>query len=104
LTVEIKSLPTDEMPIVITFPEFMRRMQEMAKTQGFAAFMNPNPQLNVGVNANHTLIQKILQLQDEAQQHLLIKQAYDLALLSQNMLGGESLTKFIERSVQLIGA
>ncbi len=104
MTVEVKSLPTDEMPIVITFPEFMRRMQEMAKTQGFSAFMNPNPQLNVGINANHTLTQKILQLKDEAQQTLLIKQAYDLALLSQNMLGGESLTQFIERSVELIGA
>ncbi|TAE14310.1 MAG: molecular chaperone HtpG [Bacteroidetes bacterium] len=103
LTVEIKSLPTDELPIVITFPEFMRRMQEMAKTQGFAAFMNPNPQLNVGINANHALTQKILQLSDETQQHLLIKQAYDLALLSQNMLGGEALTKFIERSVVMIG-
>jgi molecular chaperone HtpG len=102
LTVEVKSLPTDEMPVVITFPEFMRRMQEMAKVQGFAAFMNPNPQLNVAVNANHALTQKIL-ASEEAQQALLIKQAYDLALLSQNMLTGEALTKFIERSVGLIG-
>jgi molecular chaperone HtpG len=77
-------------------------MQEMAKVQGFAAFMNPNPQLNVAVNANHALTQKIL-ASEEAQQALLIKQAYDLALLSQNMLTGEALTKFIERSVGLIG-
>ena len=103
LTIEIKSLPTDEMPIVITFPEFMRRMQEMAKHQGFSAFMNPNPQLNVGINANHSIIQKIL-ISDEPTQQQLIKQAYDLALLSQNMLGGEALTKFIERSVVLIGS
>ncbi|MCU0446192.1 MAG: molecular chaperone HtpG [Microscillaceae bacterium] len=102
LTITVESLPQDEMPVVITLPEFMRRMRDMAMNGGMASFMaNMPPQLNLAINGNHALTQKILQA-DEATQIQLIRQSYDLALLSQNMLGGENLTKFIERSVSLL--
>lgn len=103
LIIAVESLPVDEMPAVITLPEFMRRMKEMSATNGMGAFMANMPQqLNVAVNANHSLTQKILKTTDEAAQKALVSQVYDLALLSQNMLSGEGLTKFIERSVHLI--
>ncbi len=102
LVIQIESLPTDELPVVITVPEFMRRMQEMAKTQGFGAMMGNMPQtINVSVNANHGIVQKILSSEGEAQSRLVL-QVYDLALLSQNMLTGENLGKFIERSVSMV--
>jgi molecular chaperone HtpG len=104
LTISVDSLPMDELPVVITLPEFMRRMRDMAQNGGgMASFMANMPQqLNVSVNANHTLIQKILKSTNESEKTKFVKQAYDLALLSQNMLGGESLTKFIERSIEML--
>lgn len=104
LTIAIESLPTDELPVVITMPEFMRRMQEMSAANGMGAMFGGNmpQQLNVTVNANHTIAQKVLASQEEQEQKNLVLQAYDLALLSQDMLSGEGLTRFIERSLNLI--
>jgi molecular chaperone HtpG len=101
LHISVESLPTDEMPVIITQPEFIRRMQEMSRGGGMMMGMGNFMMLNVSVNANHPIISKILE-SDEDTQIQLIKQSYDLALLSQNMLNGESLTRFIQRSVNLI--
>jgi len=57
---------------------------------------------NVTVNANHGIVQKILKAESEDQKVKLAKQAYDLALLSQNLLTGADLTSFIKRSVELV--
>jgi molecular chaperone HtpG len=57
--------------------------------------------LNVAVNSNHPLAQRILKEADEGVQTELAKQAYDLALLSQGMLTGADLTNFIKRSVEI---
>jgi molecular chaperone HtpG len=54
------------------------------------------------VNSNHPLISRILNESDEATKKNLAKQATDLVLLSQGLLKGESLTKFIKRSVEMI--
>jgi molecular chaperone HtpG len=103
-TVQIEALPTDELPVTVTLPEFARRMHEMAQMNGYTHYMNPlGNQLNVSINANHSLIHKILKADGEVQKQL-VKQAYDLAMLSQNMLNGKDLTAFIERSVQLATA
>jgi molecular chaperone HtpG len=57
---------------------------------------------NVAVNANHPIVQKILKAGSEEDKNRLAKQAYDLALLSQNMLTGADLTNFIRRSVEMV--
>jgi len=54
------------------------------------------------VNANHKLITRILQEENEQVQTELSKQAFDLALLSQGLLTGPELTEFVNRSVNLI--
>jgi len=59
-------------------------------------------QYNMAVNANHSVIGKILKEKDETKQAELAKQAYDLAMLSQNLLTGADLTNFIKRSVDLV--
>ena len=48
------------------------------------------------------ITQKILKAQSEEEKARLAKQAYDLALLSQNMLTGADLTSFIKRSIELV--
>jgi molecular chaperone HtpG len=55
----------------------------------------------VSVNANHKLVNKILSA-DEAQQTVLAKQAFDLAMLAQGLLKGADLTAFVERSVNVL--
>lgn len=104
MTIAVESMATDELPVVITMSEFMRRMKDMAKLGGGGyAFMGNMPDnYNVAVNANHSIIQKILKAEQEEQKVKLAKQAYDLALLSQNMLTGADLTSFIKRSVELV--
>lgn len=105
MTVAVESLSTDELPVVITMSEWMRRMKDMAKMGGGGyAFMGGMPDnYNVSINGNHTITQKILKAESEEQQTKLAKQAFDLALLSQNMLTGADLTSFIKRSIEMVG-
>lgn len=103
MTVAVECMSPDDLPVVITMSEFMRRMKDMAKTGGGYGFMGNMPDnYNVGVNGNHSIVQKILKAETEEQKTKLAKQAYDLALLSQNMLTGPELTNFIRRSVELV--
>jgi len=104
MTVTVDSLAPDELPVVITMSEFMRRMKDMAKMGGGGyAFMGSMPDnYAVAINGNHALIQKILKAESEEQKTKLAKQAFDLGLLSQNMLTGSDLTSFITRSVDLV--
>jgi len=102
-TVQMEDMSETEAPIVITQPEFMRRMQEQQRMGGggmnmFGSF----PEMyNLTVNANHPIIGAILRKQKDNKQKV-AKQLTDLARLSQGMLKGEELTTFINRSVDLI--
>lgn len=102
-TLAVESLSPDDLPVTITLPEFMRRMKDMAATGGGGMAMMGNfpEQLSVTINANHALVGKVLKAEKEEEKMALAKQAYDLAMLSQNMLTGASLTDFIQRSVDL---
>ena len=103
--VSFESLSEKDAPMVITRPEFMRRMKDMNQMGGGGAmgFYGTMPDMyNLVVNSNHPLISKILAEQNAEKQVNLAKQATDLALLSQGLLKGESLTNFIKRSVELI--
>ena len=103
MTVAVEAMSPDDLPVVITMSEFMRRMKDMAKTGGGYGFMGSMPDnYNVSINGNHSIVQKILKAESEEQKTKLAKQAYDLALLSQNMLTGPELTNFIKRSVELV--
>ncbi len=104
MKVEVDSLNPDELPVIVTMDEFMRRMKDMAAMGGGGMnfYGNLPDSYNVTINGNHKLIGKILQTTDETEQIQLAKQAFDLALLSQGMLTGSELTEFVNRSVSLI--
>ena len=104
MTVAVEPMSPEDLPVVITMSEFMRRMKDMAKTGGGGyGFMGSMPDnYNVAINGNHSIVQKILKADSEEQKAKLAKQSYDLALLSQNMLTGAELTNFIKRSVELV--
>lgn len=97
--VSIESLPADAMPVTITLEEWMRRMKDMSRLGGGMEFYGQMPDsYKVSINANHKLVEKLLQA-EEGEQGKLAKHAYDLALLAQGMLKGADLTAFVERSV-----
>jgi molecular chaperone HtpG len=104
-TVVFESLSETDQPMQITNPEFMRRMKEMQAMGGGAmsGFYGNMPEIyNLVVNCNHPLINKAVHEKDENKKKEMLKQSSDLALLSQNLLKGEELTKFIKRSYDLI--
>ncbi|MHC2990641.1 molecular chaperone Hsp90 [Pontibacter sp. HJ8] len=103
MQVEVAPMSPDDAPVIITLPEFMRRMKDMSRNGGGGMmFMGNMPDTyNVTINANHSINQRILKAKDDNKERI-ARQAFDLALLSQNMLSGSALTAFVKRSVDLI--
>jgi molecular chaperone HtpG len=102
--VVFENLSEKDAPMLITRPEFMRRMKDMnALGGGGMNFYGNLPEMyNLVVNSNHPLITRLVNEPDADKKQTLAKQASDLALLSQGLLKGEQLTNFIKRSVELI--
>ena len=103
-TVQTQNMSSDDLPILITQSEFMRRMKEQQQLSGggMQMFGDMPESYNVIVNTNHDLVSKIIFEKNKKKRIALIKQIFDLALLSHGMLKGENLTSFVERSVSLI--
>lgn len=101
-TVHFENMSEKEPPIVITQPEFIRRMMEQQKLGGGGGMFGAFPEMyTLAVNSNHPVVGSILKKQKDNKQKL-AKQLCDLAMLSQGMLKGEELTKFINRSIDLM--
>jgi len=103
-SVQLEAMDSQAAPFIITQPEFMRRMKEMSQTGGGGMFgMGNMPEMyNLIVNTNSDLASSILNTEDKTHQEHLVKQALDLAKLSQNLLKGEALTAFVKRSFEMI--
>lgn len=101
-TVQLEDLESTDAPFIITQPEFIRRMKDMQATGGGGMFgMGNFPEMyNLVVNTNSELAGKILKTESTDEKTSHIKQALDLAKLSQNLLKGKDLTDFIQRSYQ----
>jgi molecular chaperone HtpG len=102
--VQLEAMDSEASPFIITQPEFMRRMKEMQQTGGGGMFgMGNFPEMyNLVVNTNSKLVGAILETKTKNKQERLINQSLDLARLSQGLLKGEELTKFIKRSFEMI--
>ena len=102
-TVILENMQENDLPIYITKPEFMRRWNDMQKISGQPSFYGMGEEkCNLAVNTNHPVVAALLADSDEAHAKEVCSQLIDLALLSQQMLKGEALSKFIERSVGMI--
>jgi molecular chaperone HtpG len=100
--VQVESMTETEGPIVVTQPEFVRRMMEQQKMGG-AGFYGAFPEIhNLVLNGNHPKIGELLAEKKKETKVAKLKLLTDLALLSQGMLKGEALDSFIERSVELV--
>ena len=106
MQVQVEALSPQDAPVIITLPEFMRRMKDMQRTGGGGSmqmFGSLPDSYAVSVNANHPITQRVLSAEGEAGSQL-ARQAFDLALLAQGMLKGEALTAFVKRSADLLAA
>ncbi|MDD4919649.1 MAG: molecular chaperone HtpG [Bacteroidales bacterium] len=98
-TVAFENMGAQQLPVVITRGEWMRRYREMSALGGGMNFMGTMPEsFNLVVNFEHPLVQKIRETKDRN----LVSQICDLALLANNLLKGEALSTFIKRSVDII--
>lgn len=103
--VEFENLSETDMPVVVTQNEFMRRMKDMEKIGGGGMMMgmgNLPDMYDLVINTNNPLIGKLLVETSVKKQDKLVKQFYDLARLSRNLLKGKDLNEFVKRSVGLI--
>ena len=101
-TVQFESMSENDQPMIITQSEFMRRMKEQQMAGGGNMFGMMPEMYNLVVNSNHALIGEIVNEKDDNRKKELVSQVVDLAMLSQNMLKGEAMNKFIQRSIKLI--
>jgi molecular chaperone HtpG len=104
LTVEVKGLSPETAPVIATRPEFMRRMKDMAAMGGgMTSFYAGMPdEVTLTVNGNHKIFQTLLKESNQEKVEKQVRNLADLALLSQGLLKGSSLTDFINRSVELM--
>lgn len=101
-SIQVKALSPDEMPVVITKPEFMRRFKDMQQFQNTG--MGETPDFyNIIINSNNSLIcEKLINMKSEEKKQRFADYLYKLAKLNQNMLTGEELTEFVKTSVEFL--
>ena len=101
ITVKVEKLKNKKISSVITLSEESRRMQDMMKMYS----MNGMDMGGFGsegetlvLNANHPLVQYVVEHQDGDNVGMICEQLYDLAKLQHAPLTPEAMTKFIARS------
>ena len=105
VSVEVKGLNPETLPVIATRPEFMRRMKDMAQHGGggMGSFYGNMPEeVTLTINGNHSIYKNILREDDKERQQKEVRNLADLALLSQGLLKGSELTNFINRSVEMM--
>lgn len=101
-TLSTKALSPKDAPVVITRPEFMRRMKEMQMMQGMDMGAMGDF-YNVVINTNNPIItDKVLKAGSEEDGQKLASYLINLAKLSQQMLTGKDLADFVKESMNRI--
>ncbi len=104
IKVKIEKLKNKKISSMITLSEESRRMQDMMKMysmQGMGGMdmgMFGKEGETLILNANHPLVQYVIEHQDGDNVKMICEQLYDLALLQQAPLEPEAMTKFVARS------
>ena len=106
IKVKIEKLKNKKISSMITLSEEARRMQDMMKMysmQGMDMGMGFGKEGETLIlNANHPLVQYVLENQEGENVKMICEQLYDLALLQQAPLEPEAMTKFVARSNEIM--
>ncbi|MDD6291252.1 MAG: molecular chaperone HtpG [Lachnospiraceae bacterium] len=100
LTVQVESLKNADVASILTLSEQGRRMQDMMKMYSMGD-MDPNmfaADQTLTLNANNALVKYILENKESAHVPMFVEQLYDLAMLSNQPLSTDAMSKFIKRS------
>ncbi len=107
LTVKVEKLKNDSVASIITLSEEGRRMQEMMKMYAMGGMGGMDASMFGGdvsltLNANHALVKYIFENKDSEHVPMFCEQLYDLAMISNQPLAPEAMTKFITRSNEIM--
>lgn len=104
LEVKVEKLKHENVASMVTLSEESRRMQEMMKMYNMYG-MDPSmfgTDVTLVLNANHPLVQYVLENKDGEHTQMFCQQLYDLAMLSNKPLNPEEMTAFINRSNEIM--
>jgi molecular chaperone HtpG len=104
LEVKVVKLKDSKVSSMITLSEESRRMQDMMKMYNMYG-MDPSafgPTENLILNANNQLVQYVLDNDSAEHTDMICEQLYDLAYIAHKPLSPEAMTKFIERSNDIL--
>ena len=108
ITVKVEKLKNKKISSMITVSEEARRMQDMMRMYAMNGMMGMGGFGNEGetlvLNANHPLVQYILSNQDGKNTKMFCEQLYDLAKLQHAPLDAEAMTRFVQRSNDIMCA
>ena len=103
LDVKIEKLKDEKVASMITLSEQNRRMQEMMKMYGMGAMgMDMGSEGTLILNANHPLVQYVLENKENENVSIICKQLYDLAMLAHKPLNPDEMTAFVQRSNEIM--
>lgn len=104
LTVKVEKLKNENVSSIITLSEEGRRMQEMMKMYAMGGMDSSmfGGDVSLTLNANHALVKYIFENKDSEHVPTFCQQLYDLAMISNQPLAPEAMTKFIARSNEIM--
>ena len=104
LEVKVEKLKNASVAAMMTLSEESRRMQDMMKMYNMYG-MDPGMfggEETLILNANHPLVQYVAEHGDAEHTQVICEQLYDLAMLSHKQLSPEEMTKFVQRSNEIL--
>ena len=105
LTVKVEKLKNEKVASMITLSEESRRMQDMMKMYSMPGMDNSmfgGEGETLVLNANHPLVKYVFEHKKSKNSSTICEQLYDLAMLSHKPLAPEEMTRFIERSNEIM--
>lgn len=102
LEVKVEKLKNDKVSSIMTLSEESRRMQDMMRMYNMQGMDQFGGEETLILNANNKLVQYIITNEKSEHTPMICEQLYDLALLSHKPLDPESMTRFIQRSNEIM--
>ena len=107
LTVKVEKLKNADIASVITLSEEGRRMQDMMKMYAMNGMGGMDPNMfaadqTLTLNANNELVKYIFEHKDSEHVPMFCEQLYDLAMLSNQPLSVDAMSRFVQRSNQIM--
>ncbi len=106
LEVKVEKIKSEKVAAMITLSEESRRMQDMMRMYSMNGMDMGNDMFGAGetlvLNANHALVKYLFENPKSENADLICKQLYDLASLAHKPLEPEAMTRFVERSNEIM--